>query len=271
MELNKIYNEKCSRTLKRMIEEGQKIDLILTSPPYNNSRPATEGKALERALKEHESRYDVHIDSMPSDQYIKGITSLFNQFDKVVQNNGVVLWNVSYGNDSAVDSQGQIWLSIADIIQNSPFTVADRIIWKKSSALSNNTSKNKLTRIVEDIFVFVRKTELKTFHAYKEVAKVRDNGQQYYKNYFNFIEARNNDGVCPYNKATYSSELCIKLFEVYGKVGFTCYDPFMGSGTTAVACIKYGMNFIGSEISENQIKFAEERIEGYLKSHKKEG
>ena len=30
------------------------------------------------------------------------------------------------------------------------------------------------------------------------------------------------------------------------------------------------MNFIGSEISENQVRFAEERVEGYLKSHKQE-
>lgn len=260
MEINKIYNEKCSKTLKRMIEDGQKIDLILTSPPYNNSRVAGKGKALDRALKEHESRYDVHVDAMTSEQYIKGITSLFNMFDKVLIKNGVVLWNVSYGNDSSSENQGQIWLSIADILQNSPFTVADRIIWKKASALPNNTSSNKLTRIVEDIFVFVRKSEIKSFNAYKEVAKTRDNGQQYYKNYFNFIEAKNNDGACPYNKATYSSDMCLKLFDIYAKEGMLCYDPFMGSGTTAVACKKYGMKYIGSEISENQIKFAEERL-----------
>lgn len=201
------------------------------------------------------------MDAMTAEQYCKGITALFNMFDKVLVENGVVLWNVSYGTDiSNPESIGQTWLSIADIIQNSPFTVADRIIWKKGSALPNNTSCNKLTRIVEDIFVFVRKTELKTFNAYKELSQVGKNGQKFYKNYFNFIEARNNDGSCPYNKATYSSDMCLKLFDIYAKEGMTCYDPFMGSGTTAVACVKKGMNYLGSEISENQCKFAEERI-----------
>lgn len=52
----------------------------------------------------------------------------------------------------------------------------------------------------------------------------------------------------------------LKLFEIYAKEGMTVYDPFMGSGTTAVACVKKGMNYIGSEISENQVKFAEDRI-----------
>lgn len=38
------------------------------------------------------------------------------------------------------------------------------------------------------------------------------------------------------------------------------YDPFMGTGTTAVACKEMGMNYIGSEISENQVRWAENRL-----------
>lgn len=38
------------------------------------------------------------------------------------------------------------------------------------------------------------------------------------------------------------------------------YDPFMGSGTTAIACIELGYDFIGCEINENYFKAAEERI-----------
>lgn len=188
----------------------------------------------------------------------------------MLERNGVVLWNASYGSDSTVTTQGigLLWLSVADIIRNSPFTVADRIIWKKSSALPNNMSPNKLTRIVEDIFVFVRKSEYKTFAANKEVSSIRSNGQTCYKNYFNFIEARNNDGTCPYNKATYSSDMCLRLFDIYAKDGMTVYDPFMGSGTTAVACVRHGkLSYIGSEISENQVRFAEERISKFISEH----
>jgi DNA modification methylase len=38
------------------------------------------------------------------------------------------------------------------------------------------------------------------------------------------------------------------------------YDPFMGSGTTAVACVNMDLHFVGSEISENQVRYATERI-----------
>jgi hypothetical protein len=81
-----------------------------------------------------------------------------------------------------------------------------------------------------------------------------------YENVYNFIEAPNNDGMCKLNRATYSSELCEKLLNLYGKNGMTVYDPFMGTGTTAVACKRLGMNYIGSELSTAQTEFANNRI-----------
>lgn len=50
------------------------------------------------------------------------------------------------------------------------------------------------------------------------------------------------------------------LLENYTKVGDTIFDPFMGSGTTGVACMQMGRNFIGCEIDENYFKIAERRI-----------
>ena len=183
----------------------------------------------------------------------------------MLSENGVVLWNVSYGNDCTVNTNsiGAMWLSIADIIRNTNFQVADRIIWKKSSAMPNNVSPNKLTRIVEDVFVFCRKNEIKTFNANKEVSKVGKNGQTFYKNYFNFIEAKNNDGSCDLNKATYSSDLCKQLLELYAKPNSTVYDTFMGTGTTAIACYELGLNCFGSEISEAQVEYSKERLKKF--------
>ncbi len=48
------------------------------------------------------------------------------------------------------------------------------------------------------------------------------------------------------------------------KEGDIIYDPFMGSGTTAIAAIKYKRNFIGSEISPEYCALAEKRIKPYL-------
>ena len=152
------------------------------------------------------------------------------------------------------------YLLISELIKHTKFMVADCIIWKKGSALPNNVSHNKLTRITEFVFVLCRTSEYKTFNTNKKVKSVSRTGQKYYENVFNFIEARNNDGSCKLNKATYSTELCEKLINIYLKKGDLVYDPFMGTGTTANACKKLGLSYIGSELSENQVKYSDERL-----------
>ena len=95
---------------------------------------------------------------------------------------------------------------------------------------------------------------------FKSVSKT---GQKYYENIYNFIEAPNNDGSCNLNKATYSSDLCVQLLEIYSKKDAIVYDPFMGTGTTAIACEKYGnenMMCIGSELSEAQVEYSKNRL-----------
>lgn len=254
----KIFNEDCIKTLERFKLCGNKFNIVMTSPPYNT---AGKSSTSESSRNNYDSRYDIHMDNMSNGDYCNWCCRIFNLFDSTLEKNGVVLWNVSYGNDvKNKDSIGLMWVAIAEIIKNTPFTVADRIIWKKKSALPNNSSKNKLTRIVEDIFVFCRKDEFTTFDCNKEISGVGKNGQTFYKNYFNFIEAKNNDGACKLNKATYSSELCEQLLSLYGKEGDLVYDPFNGTGTTGVACKRLGMWYIGSEISSEQVQYSIDRI-----------
>jgi DNA modification methylase len=97
-----------------------------------------------------------------------------------------------------------------------------------------------------------------TFHCNKPLSSLRKTGQKSYANIFNYIEAANNDGCCDIHKATYSTELCYKLLDIYG--GGICYDPFMGTGTTAIACYKKKMRWIGSELSPLYCEYANERI-----------
>jgi DNA modification methylase len=50
------------------------------------------------------------------------------------------------------------------------------------------------------------------------------------------------------------------MIENHTNEGDVVYDPFMGSGTTGVACIKTGRKYIGSEVDEENKKIAENRI-----------
>ena len=59
-------------------------------------------------------------------------------------------------------------------------------------------------------------------------------------------------------------EMCIKLHGA--KPDIVVYDPFMGSGNTALASISLGVNFVGTEISKEYVEMAEENIRNFKPS-----
>ena len=245
--LNKVFNEDCIKTMSKM--DKQSIDIILTSPPYNTSRSG--------ATDKYNSRYTTYIDSLSNEEYIKWTLSVFESYDTVLKKDGCILYNLSYSSENTE----LMWLLVARIITDTNFTVADHIVWKKNSAIPNNRSKNKLTRITESIFVFVRKNEFKTFNTNKQVKSVIEKtGQKNYENIYNFIEAKNNDGSNNLNKAIFSIELVEKLLDIYAIPNAVVYDSFMGIGTTSYACINKNLNFIGSEICKEQYDYINNKL-----------
>lgn len=253
---NTIYNEDCFMTMERM--PIGLCDIILTSPFYNTNKK--QGKSV--TIKEQNNgeypwvRYDSVVDCMTDDEYSEFTERLFTEFDRVLNFTGVVLYNINYGSEN----RDGMFKAIYHIIANTPFTIADVIVWKKRNAFPNSCSPNKLTRITEFVFVFCRKGEEMLYHANKPITSTRKTGQKAYGNVFNFIEAVNNDEVCPIHKATYSTELCAKLLNIYAKPHSLVYDPFMGTGTTAVACKELGHDYIGSDISANYCEWARKRL-----------
>ena len=252
MELNQIYNSDCLAVMDSFSKDGVCVDIVITSPPYNTGRDIKS----QRARDNHEGRYDVYSENVPNADYDNFIVSVFEGFDRILKQNGVVLWNVSYGNENPT----QMWTTVSRVCERTNFMISDCIVWKKSSALPNNVSHNKLTRICEFVFVFCRKDEYMTYFMNKQRAGISKKGQATYRNMMNIIEAPNNDGVNPLNKATFSSSLVYKLLSMYAKNGMVVFDPFMGTGTTAIGAIKYGCDFLGSELSESQCKYAMNRI-----------
>ena len=252
--INHIYNEDCMKTMQKLPVDS--VDVVLTSPPYNTARTAKG----DRALQNRENRYDVFVDKKTPYEYAQWTVDVFNGLDKVLKKDGVVLYNISYG----ADSPNSMWMALMSVLRETRFMIADSIVWKKRSALPNNTSPNKLTRICENIFVLVRKNEYSTYHTEKKLLGVNAHGQKNYESVPNFIEAPNNDGANDLNKATFSSVLCEQLLNLYSPMGGVVYDPFMGTGTTAVAAKRIGMKFIGSELSKAQCEYATRRLRNTL-------
>lgn len=250
MEINKIYCESNLETMARMPDNF--VDIVITSPPYNIFNT----KAKDRG-------YDFYEDNKTDLEYINWTIDIFNMFDRILKKDGVVIYNMGYG----TENPNLMNLTISNIITQTNFSLADIIVWKKTTAMPNSPSKNRLTRICEFVYILCRKDELYTFNTNKKI--ISENGNAiFYDSIDNIINAKNNDGSNELNKATFSTELVRKLSKIYALENSLIYDPFMGTGTTAIACLIDKHNYIGSEISNKQVIYANERINEYNKQTK---
>lgn len=248
MKFNFVYNMDCIDGMNQMVLDGDKVDCIITSPPYNTMRN-----------NQDDVGYDVYKDGIDNVQYCDWTVSIFNLIDKILSPNGKILYNMSYGSENTECMS----LTIADIIRRTNFTLADVIVWEKKTATPNNVSKNKLTRICEFVYVFTRRSDFLTFETNKKiVGSIERTGQAIYENIYNKIIADNNNGSNALNKATFSTEFVTQLLNIYCKQHEKVLDPFMGTGTTGVACKLRGNPFIGFELSHAQCDYANNRIEG---------
>ena len=131
MKVNKIFNGDCFRQLKYISGQGRKVQMIITSPPYNTARNSTDSKRRDN----HEARYDVHLDDMTDNEYLQWTIDLFKGFDGILEKNGVVLYNMSYGTDTQnykdyYKPNEIMYRVINEILVETNFTIADTIVWK---------------------------------------------------------------------------------------------------------------------------------------------
>ena len=68
--------------------------------------------------------------------------------------------------------------------------------------------------------------------------------------------------------ASYNTDLIKKPILAGCPEGGIIYDPFMGTGTTAMAALRANRNFIGSEMSTEYIKICEQNIKPYMQQSK---
>lgn len=204
--------------------------------------------------RKSEKMYDEYQDDKTDEEYTEWIVSIFNLYGKILNHNGVILWNQSYG------TQGKIILMdiISRIQKDTSFDLADIIVWKKPICMPINTSQH-LSRICEFVFVFARKDEMCTFTTNKKTKK-GENGQTYYENITNFIETREAPKSNDLNKAVFPNELVQKLIYIYICKNDIVLDNFSGTGTTNYVCLQNNIKSIGIELSRSQCEYAKRRL-----------
>lgn len=240
--INQLFNENNVETMAKM--PNSFINGIITSPPYNIT--------TKRRDVYYNNGYS-DSDNLTQDEYLEVRTNEFKEFSRIIKEDGVICYNISYHNENPVLPT----LLISKIHNETDLTIADIITWKKSTSIPFQTSPTKLSRITELVYVIVKKDKLHSFITNKEVSKINEKtGQKFYKNYTNLIEAKNNDGIKCKLKASFSEDFVEKLLNIYFPIDSIIYDPFMGIGTTARSCLKNNRKYIGSELDKEHYEIS---------------
>jgi len=262
LEINKIYNEDCIVGMKKLKDKS--IDMILTSPPYDNLR-----------------NYKKNIASIWNEKIWKEVLI---ECYRVLKDNSVLVWVV--GDATINGSETGTSFKQALFAKEIGFNIHDTMIYQKQNPIPQFKT-HRYTNAFEYMFVFskgrpkkgrllteptkqagrvdrnyrgqVTADEVyvgKTIKVVKK-EKIRTNIWTYSQN--NGIDRTIN------HKAQFPEKLAEDHILSWSDEGDVILDPFMGSGTTAKMAILNNRNFIGFEINEEYCKMAEKRIERILK------
>ena len=91
LELNKIYCMDCLEGLRKI--EDNTIDLIVTSPPYNNYRNRRTQKNRESYWKRTNILYDSFSDKMSDEEYMSWQIDCINEMVRVIKPTGTIVYN----------------------------------------------------------------------------------------------------------------------------------------------------------------------------------
>lgn len=230
-----------------------KIDLVVTSPPYDNLRTYN-----------NSSQWNFDI-----------FKNIANKLYNCLVDGGVLVWNV---NDKIVNGSKTLTSFKQCLYFNEiGFNVNDVMIWKKTNAMPQ-VKQPRYNQCFEYMFV-LSKGKPKTFNPImidckcagkdynstcKQITKDKERVQKEFKinkqkvdyNIWEFAVAQNKTE----HPAVFPLELPLRHIKTWTNEGDTVLDPFMGSGTTGSACVMLKRNFYGIEIDKNYFDIAHKNI-----------
>lgn len=244
---NEIY---CGDTVKTMKKIGDNtINLILTSPPYLAS--------IRKDNHKYPGATDQIKDNQSIKDYLAWMMEIFIQYERILKKDGVLAFNFSY----TTFNPSLPYDLINEVFKHTGFRIYETIAWKKKSAMPVSGHPNRITRIVEMVYIFAKTPN---FTANKSVSSISKTGQKYFNNYYNFLEAKNNDGKVDGHDATFSTEFAKFFIDLYSKEGDIVLDNFSGTGTTACTASRMDRRYIGIDLVEKYCEYARNRIYNFF-------
>ena len=239
MELNKIYNEDCLEGMKH-IPDGS-VDIIVTDPPYEHVKGGMKSKKYNVGTWKAESYMNTKMSDFKKEDIFNFLNVSIKKMKKV--------------NMYIFCSKLQLAHYFDYINQNKKLKY-DLLVWDKSS-VDDKYSMKSSKFFTQDIEYIVR-----IYESGVSLKKVWNkdgtkSDSRYYMKRQKFQQPKGSHGTM---KPTELIERFIKLSSIENDL---VLDPFMGSGTTAIACMNTKRNFIGFELDKTYYEKSLERIKNH--------
>lgn len=221
-----IFNEDNLIVLKNM--EKESVDLVVTDPPYNISRD-NNFTSMGRSGIDF-GQWDKNAD----------LFSWILQLNRIVKKNG----SVFIFND---------WKNLGDIsrvLDENGFETKDVVRWEKNNPMPRNRDRRYVVDYEFGIWA-VKKGSKWVFN--------RQNDSYDRPEIKSGLTPKSEKkwGTHPTQKPVFVME---EIIQRHSNEGDVIFDPFMGSGSTGVAAINTGRDFIGVELDNNYFEIAKNRI-----------
>jgi site-specific DNA-methyltransferase (adenine-specific) len=262
----KIYNEDCLTGIPSHILPGS-VSVIVTSPPYNIGK-----------------NYSQYRDDLESGAYLDWIERVARTCSTALNRQGSFFLNLG-------SKPSAPWwpIEVASRVREVGFTLQNTILWVKSISISPDKSGTNhqepgelsfghykpvnssrfVNGLSEYIFHFTKKGDVSLDKLgigvpYQDKSNVtrwktagsdlRDRGNVWFVPYDTIHNARSHPCIFPVKLP----EMCIRLHGLSRTK--LVLDPFLGTGSTALACDRLGVRFIGFDIDPKYAEIAKQSI-----------
>ena len=227
----------CLELMKDIPDES--IDLLLTDIPYNVSR-----KNNFKTMKDRTGRNGIEFGEW---DYGFDESALARFVPKLKKGGSMVVFH-AFEQFDAVRSA---------LVELEP---KDKMVWLKTNPMPRNRDRRYIGNI-EMFSWYVKQGAKWTFNRQNES----------YDGSVMAYPSESGGGFKRYHPCQKNVRLLEELIKRHSNHGDTVFDPFMGSGSTGVACANTGRDFVGIELDGKYFDIAKNRIEEAWNSEVKNG
>lgn len=218
------------------------LHLMITSPPYNASK-----------------EYDKDLSL---DEYLDMLRRVFSETYRVLVNGGRACVNIAnLGRKPYIPLSDYVSKMMIDI----GFNMRGEIIWNKAASASPSTAwgswQSAANPILRDVHEYILVFSKGEYRRKRTPDKKNTITKEHFMEWTKSIWTMNAESAKRIgHPAPFPVELPYRLIQLYSFENDIILDPFIGSGTTAIAAIQSNRFYIGYDTEEKYIKLAENRI-----------